>query len=73
MGVALLNLIEKARHVAKQALGNKAGKPDLGGLSHEAHIVAHRIRSLLQSSKLVPEPSQICWFCCPDLANNTQI
>ena len=40
----MLNLVETALHVAKQALGKQAGKPDSGGLAREAHIVAHRIR-----------------------------
>ncbi|AUX09837.1 transposase [Halalkaliarchaeum desulfuricum] len=44
MAVALLNLVEKALRVAKQALGNHAGKPESGGLPREAHIVAHCIR-----------------------------
>jgi len=44
MAVALLDLIEKALRVAKQALGKRAGKPDSGGLAREAHIVAHCIR-----------------------------
>ena len=44
MGVALLDLVEKALRVAKQALGNQAGKPASGGLAREAHIVAHCIR-----------------------------
>jgi hypothetical protein len=44
MRVALLNLVETALRVAKQALGNRAGKPDLAGLAREAHIVAHCIR-----------------------------
>ena len=44
MGVALLDLVETALCVAKQALGNRAGKPDLGGLAREAHIVAYCIR-----------------------------
>ncbi|WP_435181261.1 transposase [Halorussus sp. AFM4] len=44
MAVALLDLIEKALRVAKQALGNHAGKPESGGLPREAHIVAHCIR-----------------------------
>jgi len=44
MGVALLDLVEKALRVAKQALGNRAGKPESGGLARETHIVAHCIR-----------------------------
>ena len=44
MGVALLDLVETALRVAKQALGNRVGKPDSGGLAREAHIVAHCIR-----------------------------
>jgi hypothetical protein len=44
MGVALLDLVETALRVAKQALGNRAGKPDSGGLAREAHIVAQCIR-----------------------------
>ena len=44
MSVALLDLVEKALLVAKQALGNHAGKPESGGLPREAHIVAHCIR-----------------------------
>jgi IS5 family transposase len=44
MGVALLDLVETALRVAKQALGNQAGKPESGGLAREAHIVAHCIR-----------------------------
>ncbi|WP_302082906.1 transposase [Salinibaculum rarum] len=44
MGVALLDLVETALRVAKQALGKRAGKPDSGGLAREAHIVAHCIR-----------------------------
>ena len=44
MSVALLDLVETALRVAKQALGNRAGKPDSGGLAREAHIVDHCIR-----------------------------
>jgi IS5 family transposase len=44
MAVALLDLVENALRVAKQALGNHAGKPESGGLPREAHIVAHCIR-----------------------------
>ena len=44
MGVALLDLVENGLRVAKQALGNQAGKPESGGLAREAHIVAHLIR-----------------------------
>jgi len=46
MGVALLDLVETALRVAKQALGKRAGKPTRvsGGLAREAHIVAHCIR-----------------------------
>ena len=44
MGVALLDLVETALRVAKQALGKRAGKPVSGGLAREAHIVAHVIR-----------------------------
>jgi IS5 family transposase len=44
MAVALLDLIERALRVAKQAVGNHAGKPESGGLPREAHIVAHCIR-----------------------------
>ncbi|SET95038.1 transposase [Natrinema hispanicum] len=44
MAVALLDLVEKVLRVAKQALGNHAGKPESGGLPREAHIVAHCIR-----------------------------
>ncbi|PSQ09548.1 IS5/IS1182 family transposase, partial [Halobacteriales archaeon QS_5_70_15] len=32
MGVALLDLVEKGLRVAKQALGNRTGKPESGGL-----------------------------------------
>ncbi len=39
MAVALLDLVEKALRVAKQA-----GKPESGGLPRDAHIVAHCIR-----------------------------
>ena len=46
MGAALLDLVETALRVAKQALGKRAGKPTRvsGGLAREAHIVAHCIR-----------------------------
>ena len=44
MGVALLDLVEKGLRVAKQALENRAGKPESGGLPHETHIVVHCIR-----------------------------
>lgn len=44
MAVALLALVEKGLRVAKEALGNRAGKPDSGGLPRETHIVAHCIR-----------------------------
>jgi len=44
MGVALLDLVEKGLRVAKQALGNRAGKPESGGLPRETHIVVHCIR-----------------------------
>ncbi len=46
MGVALLNLVKTAPRVAKQALGNRAGKPARVGLAREAHIVAHCIPSV---------------------------
>ena len=63
MTVALLDLVEKALRVAKQALGNYAGKPESGGLPREAHIVAHCIRKeeahtfteLVDRLGLVPE------------------
>jgi hypothetical protein len=35
------DLVETALRVAKQASGNRAGKPELGGPAREAHIVAH--------------------------------
>jgi hypothetical protein len=41
MAINLLNLVRKARRVAKQALGNRAGKPESGGLPREVHIVAY--------------------------------
>jgi hypothetical protein len=44
MGVALLDLVETALCVAKQALGKRAGKPDSGGLAREVQIVSHCIR-----------------------------
>jgi len=44
MGVALLDLVEKGLRTAKQALGNRAGKPESGGLPRETHIVVHCIR-----------------------------
>ena len=44
MCVALLDLVETALRVAKQASGNRAGKPAGVGLASEAHIVAHCIR-----------------------------
>ncbi len=39
MGVALLELVETALRVAKQALGKRTGNPDSGGLAREAHTV----------------------------------
>jgi hypothetical protein len=44
MAVALLDLVEKALRLAKQALGSNAGKPESGGFPRETHIVAHCIR-----------------------------
>ena len=44
MAIALLDFVENVRRVAKQALGNRAGRPASGGLPREAHIVAHCIR-----------------------------
>ncbi|WP_080503485.1 transposase [Halococcus thailandensis] len=44
MAIVLLDFVEKALRVAKQALGKHAGKPESGGLPREAHIVAHCIR-----------------------------
>jgi len=44
MGIALLDLIETALRVAKQALGKRAGRP-ARGLTREAHLVAHCIRN----------------------------
>ena len=44
MAVVLLDLVEKALRVAKQALGKHAGKPESGGLARATHIVAHCIR-----------------------------
>ena len=43
MGVALLDLVETALRVAKQALGKRAGKP-ISGLAREAHVVVHVVR-----------------------------
>ncbi|SMO90017.1 transposase [Halorubrum cibi] len=42
--VVVLGVFFPAVHVAKQALGKHAGKPESGGLPREAHIVAHCIR-----------------------------
>lgn len=44
MGINLLDFVQKALLVAKQALGNRAEKPESGGLPRETHIVAHCIR-----------------------------
>ena len=44
MAVVLLDFVRKALHVAKQALGNRSGKPESGGLPRETHIVAHCLR-----------------------------
>ena len=44
MAVVLLDFVRKALRVAKQALGNQAGKPESGGLPRETHIVAHCLR-----------------------------
>jgi IS5 family transposase len=44
MTIALLDFARNVRRVAKQALGNRAGRPASGGLPREAHIVAHCIR-----------------------------
>ncbi len=46
MAIVLLDFVEKALRVAKQALGKHAGKPESGGLPREAHIVAHCIRTV---------------------------
>ena len=44
MAVVLLDFVRKALRVAKQALGNRAEKPESGGLPRETHIVAHCLR-----------------------------
>lgn len=44
MAIALLDFVQNVLRVAKQALGNRAGRPASGGLPREAHIVAHCIR-----------------------------
>jgi IS5 family transposase len=44
MAIALLDFVRNVRRVAKQALGNRAGRPAGGGLPRETHIVAHCIR-----------------------------
>jgi len=44
MAIALLDFTQNVLRVAKQALGNRAGRPASGGLPREAHIVAHCIR-----------------------------
>jgi len=44
MAVVLLNFVQKAQRVAKQALGTRAGKPAWLGLPRETHIVAHCLR-----------------------------
>jgi len=44
MAVALLDLVEKALRVAKQALGESSGEARIWRVSREAHIVAHCIR-----------------------------
>ena len=63
MAVVLLDLVEKALRVAKQALGKHAGKPKSGGLARATHIVAHCIRKeegytfteLIDRLSLMPE------------------
>ncbi|WP_254546787.1 transposase [Halomarina pelagica] len=44
MAIALLDFVQNVLRVAKQALGNRAGRPASGGLPREAHIVAHCLR-----------------------------
>jgi hypothetical protein len=41
MAINLLDLVRKARRVAKQASGIRAGKPESGGLPREVHIVPY--------------------------------
>jgi hypothetical protein len=48
---ALLDLVETALRVAKQALGKRAGKPESGGPAREAHIVAHCVRNDIELRK----------------------
>jgi hypothetical protein len=63
MEVVLLDFVETALRVAKQALGKRAGKPARVGLAREAHIVAHCIRKeegysyaeLIDRLSLMPE------------------
>ena len=43
MGIALLDLVETALCVAKQALEKRASKPESSGLARESHIVTHCI------------------------------
>jgi len=79
MAVALLDFVEKALRVAKQALGNRAGKPESGGLPREAHIVAHCIRKeedysfaeLVDRLSLMPEVCELLGIHPDALPHNT--
>jgi hypothetical protein len=44
MAVVLLDFVRKVLRVAKQALGNRAGKPARPGLPRGIHIVAYCLR-----------------------------
>ncbi|ELY49261.1 transposase IS4 family protein [Natronorubrum bangense JCM 10635] len=78
IAVALLDLVEKALRVAKQALGNHAGKPESGGLPREAHIVAYCIRKkehtyteLVDRLSLMPEVCDRLGICPDSLPDPT--
>ncbi len=57
MGVALLDLVETARRVAKQALGKRAGKPDSGA---NAVPTQHLPESKPTSVRFRPSEAPLC-------------
>jgi IS5 family transposase len=44
MEVSLLGFVQECRHLAKQALGKRAGEPASGGFARWKHVVLHCIR-----------------------------
>jgi hypothetical protein len=68
MGITLLDLVETALRVAKQALEKRAGKPDSGGLaprSTHGRVLYSKKKAIVTLNSSIGSVS--CWECVTDL------